>query len=1204
MFQSSVSGLQRLFSTASTSLSPHTQRGQRRLESVTEEAHTYDLLYPESDALWQGQHHAYPLRHGDPASIAAAASSTDDRGGLDIQSPRDVRIVVAQDATARSPQPRILYDSHPSVPLVSARNGLPHEWERDGHQRAESFIGGLTGGGMRRNVSERKPNTAPHTRHPSLSQTSNSTLTSPASPLYPVSELGGLFTSSQGSNTSARPATSDGETFQGKVARESREETDALLECMFGSVTGFPSTSSTKIHIRPPNMTDGTNERRPISATRESTSAPFQKRRTPLTRSTTAADLQAFSIDVSQQKTRQSSPAIWITRLFFVEPKDPGFTDQSSADQLPPEHNQPHRPPDSPTDTSNLPPGKKKVKQLKTPTYAIAILLQMPAHRQRPLTPSMSRSLGHTASSPKSWPFDGSLSFEMPGMDMNTDIEYVISQWSVIDRALSTLEIVARCKISDALGRLEIPHMPVSTRDPVSTTQSISGMPPKKKKQPTQWTLQLSSGALQESSLIHDVVEATGKRIALALKIRRVLVGQGRWGIWREEARWVDKWVGGREQNFFFFNLLTAFVGSHTEWLDSLAPKGYRRRHEKRLEKTHKETNAIRHRTVIICSDKMAARRLIFLLSAFLPGVHATLFPESRPYLESSWSMAPKSQSPRSGVPIAKEKSSQRTIDHNPKGNFNNSIPFHARTVSFSGPHVMSSEDTPPENQGQDSLQQPRRASDARSIPSAALLISSACSVTRKSSTTTTATIKPESSVPVAHFAAHPSDEPVQDAVGPRRTSSESLAPLSLQRTLSRSESNEPGTVSSDSQSRSGWGSLISFWSGKRGSSTDNSDPLASSEEGLGISGVSKDVRVQRSAPKLSQMVDEVTNGKMQPATRDYTKINRDPIPEGRSLLQETGGTNSTPEDVSLPKQISTSISSESFPLKLSIDENDGVVDVDLPPINSYSSSFGSFTSSPIRVPTAASSFNDHSAYHGRTPNPAAQPSSPELPGDVAGWLRYYHEDFTLQAVRPYHRLIDDVKQSMRTQPTPNLTTEDCDRDGWTEICSVIIADTAKFSLTRLRLRRKDASSPHHRADALLECSDLDISNEEQIIEEPLMDMDPTFIDAVEKVVSLSGDSSRVASQNPSRAPSPTRHQNRTPTEGSSAGLEIPRSRCRSMVLGALEQVARSVSDEIAAKEQKGKDVAGTRKRNDVPAESTLREGVKKWFCEVNGQSL
>jgi hypothetical protein len=155
--QSSVSGLQRLFSTASSSLSPHSPRGQRQLESVTEEAHTYELLYPELETLRQGQHHAYSLRQGDPTSIAAAANSSDDRGGLDIQSPRDIRIIIAQDANALSSQPRVMYDSHPPPPQPQPRNNSSPEVTERSRPRA----GSLTGG-PRRDNSLQTSRTAPH----------------------------------------------------------------------------------------------------------------------------------------------------------------------------------------------------------------------------------------------------------------------------------------------------------------------------------------------------------------------------------------------------------------------------------------------------------------------------------------------------------------------------------------------------------------------------------------------------------------------------------------------------------------------------------------------------------------------------------------------------------------------------------------------------------------------------------------------------------------------------------------------------------------------------------------------------------------------------------------------------------------------------------------------------------------------------------
>ena len=1227
MFQSSVSGLQRLFSSASSSLSPHTQRGQRQLESVTEEAHTYDLLYPDVDSLLQPQHHAYPLRHGDPSVIAAAASSSDDRGGLDLQNPRDVRIVFAQDANTRSPQPRVIYDSQPPTPLSPPSHGASLETGQMNRQRAESFTGGLargltgglTGGGLRRSDGGRTSSTAPHTRHSSLSQSAQSLDVSLGSPLSPVSDFVSIFGSSKSRTAPVRPATSDGETIQGKIAREGREETEAVLDCMFGAATGFPSTSSTKIHIRPPKSSGITAENRPKSATPEpSPTTAFPKRRTPLTRSTTMTELQATSIDTSQRTFHHDNPAVWITRLFTIDLKYPASVSASSAplentQQRQQQQQHSHFMKTAPD--REIPVKDEKAKQLKTPTYAIAILLQMPSRRQRPLSHSLHRSPGYPANSPQSFAVDGVPSLDTAGLDSDSDIVYVISHWTIIDRALSSLEVVARCKIYDALIRLEGPLGTLPEQSPSKYSSSGVRTSPKKLKQPTQWMMQLPTGALQGCPAIHDTASATGKRVARAMKIRMVIPGQGRWGIWREEARWVDKWAGGQAQNVFFFNLLTAFVGSHTEWLESLAPKRLRRQHAKTLEKGRKESNSIQHRTVIVSMDKMAGRRLVFLLSAFLPGVPSGLFMEGRSQSDTNWANVQRPQSPSGSVPIYRQRSLRRTINRNSGGQAQDSPAItHARSISFSNsesiPGDVVASDSPIYNQ------QSRRPSDARSVRSAALLISSDGSVTRKSSTTTTATIKPESAIPVAHFAGQSSEPHADTQAGPRPSSHESLAPIALQRTLSLSDSNEHGNTSAGSQPRSGWGSWRSYWSSRRGSSTEESDPLASSEEGLGISGISRSVRSRQAAAKLSQMVDEVEGTRVPRAKQNPAKDFIDPLHPDCSIPEEQAVSRS-PKKALPPRKIPGGPSPELFPLKLSVDENDGVVDVDLRPTITYPSSFESTFSSPEGFRTVASSFNEHSSSHNRDPNAGSIFSSSESAGDVAGWLRNYHQDFALQAVRPYSNLKEDIKHSMRTELVSNQSIEGTDPDEWTDVCSTIIADTTTYTITRLRLQRRNPNSPHHRANALLGKANPNISHEEQITEEPLTDLDPTFIDAVERVLSHSGDSSKVVSRAASRAPSPTRHHRHqastttTTTESSSAaaaGLEIPRSECKRLVLGALEQVARTVSAEVAAREDVGGKNSGgggsRRSRNDVPTESILREGVRKWFREVDGRVM
>lgn len=1194
--QSSVSGLRQLFATAP---SPHTPRGQRQLESVTEEAHTYDLLYPECEALRQGQHYAYPLRQGDHSFAAATASSSDDRGGLEIQSPRDVRIIIAQDANALSSQPRVLYDSHPPPPIPQARNATVSEASKNGHRKGGSF----TGGG-RSSETVKESHTAPHTRQSSFSQTAQSIFTSPASPLSPVSEFGGLFSSPGRRNNTPRPATSDGETAQSKIARESREETEALLDCMFGA-TGFPSISSTKLHVGPPKPLDAENDKSLSSAARDSSFLNvFPKRRTPLTRSTTAADLQSLSTtaefrDADLQPPRPTSSSILITRLFSIDPKESAHFNQGPGESAKPVRGQPHH-------ESDYAPaqGRVKAKQLKTPTYAVAVLLQMPTRRQRPLTPSMqhfplqrSSPTGFAAINTQSWPRDGAQA-NGSNFDSNRDVEYVVAHWTTLIRALTSLEIVARCKISDALVKQELPFLDILFSEISKAPEPTPGIRPNALKPPMQRTLQLTTGALQQCSVVQNFTDSLGKRMALALKTRRVVAGQPRWGVWREEARLIGTCFGGRDQNFFLFNLLTAFLGSHTEWLESLGPSRYRRRHAKHSNDVNGEVTAIQHRTVIVSQDKMTARRLIFLLSAFLPGNNRKLAADGQDQSDASWSNVGCSQSPPSGVLMQRRQSLRRTMN---RRHGENRAPLsiipHARSVSLSGSDAAPGDDAAAE--GLSIQHRSRRTSDARSIRSAALPITSSASVTRKSSTTTTATVIPEpvvdpTSIPATHFSNRPTVSGTGTAAEGRLESGGTFASLSLRRTLSRSESNEPGNASSDSQSGSRWGSMISgFWSGRRASSTEDSDLLASSEDGLGISGLPDELRGGESMSKLSRMVEEVDmHGKAERLLQSNTVTPPSPT-SGRRLHF----TEQVVDDASPPKSIPARLGVDDFSPKLSIDQDDGVVDVEFPPNFPYSSSFASVMSSPLAAPTAASSFNDRQSLHGRASVHDTSHRGAESTVDVVGWLQRYHQDFALQAVRPYDTLKEDVKRSMRTEPTPAIATATTTQGDdavseWTEICTTLIADTTNFTVTRLCLRRRNATSPHHQANALLESSTIGNASEEEIIEEPIMDMDPTLIDAVERVLSQSGQSSRAVS----RPASPSRH---TPGPDK-PGVEIPRSECKKMVLGALEQVAKSVSAELSSRSRGEKTVGGSQRgRENLLTDSTLREGVRKWLNEV-----
>ena len=1191
-----VSGLHRLFHTTPLGPFSHHAKVQSSLESVTEDAHTYDLLYPDLNALRQTQNHAYPLKDGDPSLAALAATSHDDRGGLDIQCPRDVRIIIAQDGNLLAQQPRVLYDSHPAPSMSTVQPGESNAGTDLLEHHGASQIQGM----KRYNTigQESKPaSKSSHVRGASLGGNLRAQSSTPLSPSAPDTAYRGAFSSTNLRRSGGRPASSGGESSQSKAIREKREETEALLGCMFGS-TGLPMVSSTKLHIKPAasNEVGATNIPSPVEAT--ISARAFPKKRTPLTRSTTVEEVEGAparaSDDENPTLTRFNKPSVLLTRIFSVD----------IADSLAPMH----APEPETHQSSSAQPSEgegslsaqgstsfvqgAKAKQVKTPTYAVGIVLQLPCDRHRAFTPLMqggiplqSHHRDHLSSSPRpidELPLEEPLPIDIAVNSTDEVIEYLLDHWSMLDRVISALEEIGRSKIRNLLVNLEAQatHLP----PPLPTAMVNNAIKSKQKrlKAPSQRTIQLPAGILQNSAILAEEINRAGNRVATALRIRKVVTGQGRWGVWREEARWVGKWAGGREQNFFFFNLLTAFLGTHTDWLSLLGHGWCRRRHPRPAHQSRKDSSLIQHRTVIVSMDKMAARRLIFLLCAFLPNTNLLPVHGDPIRPQSPWSNTAYSQSPPSGISVLRQQSLRRTINRRGRGTRTVVNKSHERAVSFSDP---SSGVELGGNPGVDRHVQRhlRRASDARSITSLPLPISNTGDLSRKSSTTTTATVIPDAAIPVPHFSNNLSPDLLMGTSAEARPgSSGSFASLSLKHTLTRSESTDRSS-SIDSLSMSRWGSMISsFWSARRGSSTDGSEGL-SSQEGLGISGILKERRHSRSVGKLAQMVEDVDqqseNGCLAPihtqssrATRGPTSV---PLPSqgiaGEPLSQSTPARN-IPERPKI----------EQFPMKLSIDENDGVVDVDLPMPSSFSSSFASSMSSPKATHTGASSFNESSMY-GRPSAPHTSPAGSSSSNDVAGWLKTYHQDFALQAVRPYEGLEQDIKRSMRADAMHSgepvvWNAGQSSRGPWTEVCTTLIANAQTFSVRRLSLRRRPVPSKSQSTTLG------SFAVEEDIVSEPVMDLDATLIDAVERVLAQSSQSSRTQS----RTASPSRH-----SALDNPSLEVPRSECRKLVLGALEQVAKSVQEE---QERRGRGIGGREPREAVMLDSTLREGVRKWL--------
>ena len=1154
---SSTSGLGRLLNSATASVSSQSSRTQRHLESITEESVTYDLLYPDALYTNDGQHPAYPIKYGDPASVAAAARSADDRGGLNIQASRDVRYIIAQKANDFH---RVLFDTHPPAPYAGPRNSSASSPEGSDPLKENRFVGGL---GNSSRVSRSR--TAPHSRQTSLTQPNQLMLRSPSSPISPTPEYGALYGNSQ-ARSIPRPATSEGESLQSKIAREEREETEDILSCIFGA-SGFPSTSSTKIHIKP-YTAQARGSSRPLSPDGDSPLSPrhFEPPKSFLSRSTTAENLPRAGSGVTEhQIARRQSSYVLVTKLFCVDLRE---------EELEEDHGPRSSEPGARTGklrSVSLPSATNTSNQLRTPVYAVAVILYLPLRSQwaiRPLSPQASPMVGLTPQAS----FGSNKGRQMTGLDENgfdDRVDRLLDHMSVIGGILSLLEGASRTHIKSMLITLY-------------TELGVHARP----------RLQLESSALQSHKLTEELIESLTRRLALALRIRPAIPGQDRWAIWRSVARGVSHPSLAHDPGVLS-SLLTAFLAGHTAWIDSHAPKDYRR------QRRHQSRRRRDCRTVIVSVDKMMSRRIVFFLSSFLPSNRKATFSQQRP-------QAPLSTPPSTLLP-------GRTDPHL----------MNQRSKSF---HLAKEATAAQGTDSEDSAGHPspshkRRPSDTISIRSLAMPI--APSGTRKSSITTTNTIMPDPQVAIPVFSDFGPDIAVgKNAADPRPDSSGSLAALSLQRTLSRSGSNDRSNSSIDSHIRNGWGSLRSgFWGSRRGSSTENSEVMTSSGEGLGISGLTQSKASNGSINKLSQMVEEV----------DFDARAR-------------GSTFSSPsKDAQMMQQPAKSMPQtsppEMFPLSLSSDNMDGVIDVQL-------SSTANFSSSPSSViPPFPNS-----------PPPRRRPPRPCDPTiNVAGWLRAYHPDFTLQAVRPYDTLKAEIKHSMRCflAPSTDNRSDSSRSSEWTTITTTHLVDLATNTLTILTLRRRMPDSPHHVLNALQHYpanpSDETFVEQTSSLSDPTS-TEPILAKALDQLIghtSTSYPPSRMASRAASRAPSPTRAAASAVERSSfaSGSASMPRStprlladggvamgrqgsggsvwrgggsneECRRVVHGALKKIVRDVVREA---ESEGDRVAEGKKQEPAQARSItgrsvpndklgaarqLREVVREWVKDVRSHAV
>ncbi|GAB1195228.1 hypothetical protein APSETT444_004483 [Aspergillus pseudonomiae] len=1194
--------LGRLLSTAASTLNPaaYSAKNPHQLESVTEEEHTSGLLFPDASLLRRSNTHAYPLHTAFNSPNASTAGAYDDRGGVDLDPTKDFRVIIAQNALGDR-DACVLLDTRASSEPATYGLGLePQAFESPGVRHART-VSNLTRGPRRGYLSQSS------TVEPSPLSFATEARRSP-----PLSS--GAFMRARGRSSTLSPA---GGPHDPGYSRHSTDSNDAgLLNCIFGSSAFSYRGSSTKMHI----ITADDEPGRTASASPAS--------RNSFTRSYTTGSSSAF---VNSNRGNDGKPpskvTILVTRMFSVNLPEAGETSPDRQDTAASLYQESL--PESGFPFPDL-TKRKKIKEKKTPMYAVAITIQIPLLGRNAGRP-VSRFSTQGSDSPKPgmacsldsdyrWRngfLDDSLSLASPPASLDERIDLLVDHWDVVNRTLSHLERLSRKEILFLLKKVD----------------SSSGIHPKPAKPPNmqrtnQTIIHLPANILAVNSKLREEAIRSTRRISTALQTPYVVTGQSRWGVWREEGRSIVRNLGDKDHSFFFLVLITAFLGNHTEWLNALGPEWWRRRHYIQQKAQQQDSDPIlANRTVIVSPDKMTARRLIFLLSAFLPPKQRfePLPSPIRPGTSSS--MRAVSQSPPN-VPVLRQESLRRAIERRSRAQRLNLADRdqHQRSVSVSSSETAhrSTDDT--ETAVPMEFAATRRGSDARSIRTLGVPIHAKDARSKNTSTATTSTATPGSTVPVPHFASQSrlerdrSDHSMHEGA-------DSLASENLLKNLKRSESSVLSTNSSVPSTTGRWGSLFSgLWSSRQESSTGSSEAVSPAEiRRRSVSGYTP--LPKRGPPTLSQMVKEVSTEIPEEVPTVATSGNIS-IPHSNTQHLE--------EDV---QDLSLTVGhNRESSLKLSVRGDDGIVDVDLPlpGFVSLSSSGDSTMTSPKKTRTSVTSVDAVASTHSSGSGFPYAPRENDGPNiNVAGWLRSFHEDFLLQAVRPYSNLEADVKRAMQAEPTPShaFSSEADGSERWVDVATTLIADARTFTVKRLRLRRKainndfwrsptpppisQPGTPRHIPGGSISSSSKTStispiegyeSNEfeERFVEEPVMDLDGTLVDALERVLAQSGPSSLAHS----RAPSPSRAR-RGDDKGTSdaanrdeaqvPSLEVPRTECRKLVLGALEEVVRSVTTEHCRDDVDGELAMADRerKRSLAGPDNTLREGVRRWLLDV-----
>lgn len=1113
--------LGRLFSTAnSTNTSPGGTRPSTAAAPDNDELHTRGLLYPDTA----------PSSFQSCLSLSHTSNSSGFGDNIDLDANRDVRVIIAQDATA-SEHKCVLYDSKPASKTTEPSLGAFDDGP----------LSPALGGPYNR---ARRSRAAPSAQF----HTNSTTYTQHAS---------------------------------GNMAPE--DEMRVLTDCMFGSAPLAYKGPSTKVHILP-----NIEERKP-------------NQESPRRGSLRAPSFTSYEAIQPVSSPKDKRKSVLITRLFSVViPPSPPVTAYPIATPTPVSsvgstHGFPF-PKMTSSSNSPAPAAAKFVKPPKTSMYSVGLIISLPQPAQYPCSSTGSSihrccccqqsSFGayesdnhqHEFCCPTPPSFDedynppvmeslgyGSGFDDFPSPVADDRMDLITKHWDVINRALADLQRVAQAQILNHLNTGGFPP---------SQTACQNGYKYRRR-------VELRQGALLGDEIVRKEVERLRWRIVAGIRTPRVITGQGKWAVWKDEAKWANARFGGRDMNLsvafpwligsdanksknsFFLTLLTAFLGHHTEWLDVLGPAPYRLKHQQQQQKANGNGDecAIPTRTVLLASDKHSARRLIYLLSAFLPS---------------------KSLPPWDGIPPPSRTDSMNYLSQSPPvsaaagglGGKKSSLRKKAKKKPSKLSMVTGEEDEPIE--GVVGWDIPVVHGESNAV-APALQLPLANSAAKKVPLTTA----PSSATIIA---ANAPGSPQKTLVRPG--SSSSVASMNLMNTLKRT-----GSANTSADSSSSFLSFWSFWSNARTGSTAPSEASTQPDDNIHSDIKIVDGRDEVSVDGRGLYLDD--DDIMHQHTHHKHAHHAMPAP---SLMPYGFHQQFVENEV-----------------RLSVDESDGIVDVDIPmPSMDYGAIFTSPISSPSSSGWTMSMMeatgpglvrSNSMSFSSAMLMPTLMPDLDDNGINVGGWMEdeIFHPDFALQAVKPYAELEEDIKKAMRAEPTPPHGTSNTpaseDENGqgdnkWIEVCSVLVADTKKLQIKRLRLRRRSRKpttvagnqsppmntflsalgGPRHLhvqqpvPQQPLVVGFEDEDEEEVMDEEIVCDVDDVLATAVEKVIGISGASRRKTGPN-------------TMDDTQNMGVQV----CKCMVLGALEDVVRAVAVDRGS-------VVG----------NFLTEGVAKWLSEVD----